>query len=234
MSLIVLDLKTVPDAEVGKRLLALERFSDAEAELAMKTLRGATAQNAAVPMQQRRVVAAALVVADSARFTVETFLAGADEPALLAALEAQASAPVWAWDAGRGYRTQLLARALATGVALPKLLAVQGPQSLAAHFGLQAAHAALPELAAIHRLPHRLGLRAAECESASARGDATRLASGSAADALIAYLLALALKAATGEISASEASAARQRVRDWLATQDAAHWRAFRNEWKAP
>jgi hypothetical protein len=230
--MLILDLKTVPDPAAGKRLLALERFSDAEAELAMKTLRVAAAQTATVPLQQRRVVAAALLQASPGHFAITAWHAGQDEAGLLAGLEALASAPVWAWDSGQGYRTLLLARALATGVPMPKLLADQGPQSLAAQFGLQPACASLAELAAVHRLPHRLGLRAADAEAAHARGDATRLTTGSEADVLIAYLLAMGLKAATGEIAVAEAEAARQAVRRWLATQTAAHWQQFASEWR--
>lgn len=229
----MLDLKTVPDPQVGKRLLALERFSDAEAELAMKTLRGATAQNPAVPMQQRRIVAAAWLSATPDRFSIESF-AAADEAAMLVALEALAAAdrgPVHAWDAGAGYRTQLLARALATGVPLPALLCEQGPRSLVAQLGLQPAAASLVEWAAVQGLPHRLGLRAREVEAAHAAGDFARLACGSAVDVLIAYLLALALQGATGEISPPQAKAAQQTVRDWLAAQTAPHWQQFRQHW---
>ncbi len=236
MNRLILDLKTVPDPAVGKRLLALEKFSDAEAELAMKTLRVAGHQSATVPSQQRRIVAAALVIASPGFFAVEEFAARGDEGEMLAAIERRAAASggsVWAWDAMRSYRPQLLARALATGVAMPSLFAETGPRSLAGHFGFQTAAAPLAELAAVHGLPHRLGLRAAETEAAHARGDTAKLVGGSAADALIAYLLSLALQAATGEIDAAERAARRQQVCDWLKLQTAAHWQQFHAVWKA-
>lgn len=234
--MLILDLKTVPDPAVGKRLLALEKFSDAEAELAMKTLRIAGHQSAIVPPQQRRIAAAALVVAMSGQFAVETFSAATDEAETLAAIEhsvSEKAGSVWAWDPARGYRGQLLVRALATGVAMPTLLATNGPQSLASYFGFQPGVAPLAELAAVYGLPHRLGLRAADAEVAHARGDAAALIAGSAADALIAYLLCVALKAATGEVNATEHAARRLQVSHWLATQTAAHWRQFHAAWKA-
>ena len=236
MTVLVLDLKTVPDPEVGKRLLALEKFSDAEAVLAMKTLRVAGHQSNAVPAQQRRVVAAALVIASESEFTVQAFTAGADEAAMLAAIEQlvrAAKASVWAWDGARSYRTQLLARALASKLALPALLAAQGPQSLAAHFGFALENASLSELAAVHGLPHRLGLRTADTEAAQARGDHQKLLAGSAVDALIAYLLSIALKAATGEINEAARLAAREQVCGWLKAQTASHWQQFHQVWKA-
>ena len=236
MTLLVLDLKTVPDPAVGKRLLALEKFSDAEAILAMKTLRVAAHQSAAVPCLQRRVVAAALVVVSAEHFAVEEFVAAASEAEMLAAIERcvpATQASVWAWDAVANTRTQLLARALATGVAMPALLSAQGPQGLAAHFGFQRGAAPLEELAAVHALPHRLGLRTADAEAAHARGDADKLRGGSAVDALIAYLLGVALKAATGEISQAARLAARQQVCNWLAEQTAPHWQQFHAAWKA-
>lgn len=236
MTVLVLDLKTVPDPEVGKRLLALEKFSDAEAVLAMKTLRVAGHQSNAVPAQQRRVVAAALVIASENQFSVKEFAVGSDESAMLRAIEQQvcaANAPVWAWDSVRGYRAQLLARALATGVALPTVLADRGPQSLAAHFGFSPENAPLAELAAVHSLPHRLGLRSVDTEAAHARGDHQKLLAGSAADALIAYLLSIALKAATGEITEATRIAARQQVCGWLKDQTAVHWQQFHTVWKA-
>lgn len=236
MTVLVLDLKTVPDPEVGKRLLALEKFSDAEAVLAMKTLRVAGHQSSAVPAQQRRVVAAALVIASANEFTVQEFSAAADEPQMLGAIEQSvrtANASVWAWDSARGYRAQLLARSLATGMAMPAVFAAQGPQSLAAHFGFSPQNAPLAELAAVHGLPHRLGLRAADTEAAQARGDQQKLLAGSAADALIAYLLSIALKAATGELDERARLAAREQVCSWLKVQTAAHWQQFHQVWKA-
>jgi len=233
--MLLLDLKTVPDPAVGKRLLALERFSDAEAELAMKTLRVAGHQSATVPSQQRRVVSA-LVIATPQAFGVDEFAAGSDEGAMLASIErrvAELGSAVWAWDAMRGYRPQILARALATGVALPKLLADKGPQSLALHFGFQVGAAPLSELAAVHGLPHRLGLRAADAEAAHASGNTAKLVGGSAADALIAYLLTIALQAATGEIDEAQRSAKRHQVCDWLKVQAAPHWQQFHTAWRA-
>ena len=232
-TVLLLDLKTVPDPQVGKRLLALEQFSDAEAELAMKTLRVATAAHPAVPLQQRRIIAAALVVASPEQFTVLEFPAR-DEPAALNALESAVAAhpgTVWAWDSGSGYRTQLLARALATRTALPGLLRQAGPRSVAAHYGLQPAASALAELAAVYGLPHRLGLRAAETEAAHARGEHERLSAGSAADALIAYLLLLALQRLTGETDAVTLQLAQARVSAWLCAQTAPHWQQFRQHW---
>lgn len=236
MTMLVLDLKTVPDPEVGKRLLALEKFSDAEAVLAMKTLRVAGHQSNAVPAQQRRVVAAALVIASAGGFTVREFSGGSDESQMLSAIEQDvrgAGVPVWAWDGMRGYRAQLLARALATGVAMPAVFAAQGPKSLAAHFGFPPQNAPLAELAAAHGLPHRLGLRAADTEAAHACGDRQKLLAGSAADALIAYLLSIALKAATGELDEPAYLRAREQVCGWLKAQTAVHWQQFHQVWKA-
>lgn len=235
-TVLVLDLKTVPDPAVGKRLLALEKFSDAEAVLAMKTLRVAGHQSNAVPAQQRHVVAAALVMASGTEFSVQEFAPGTGEAEMLRAIEQQVcrvDAPVWAWDGVRGYRAQLLARALATGVAMPSLLAHRGPQSLAAHFGFAPENAPLAELAAVHGLPHRLGLRTADTEAAHVRGDHQKLLAGSAADALIAHLLGIALRAATGEIDEPQRAAARERVCHWLRAQTAPHWQQFHAVWKA-
>ncbi len=236
MNMLVLDLKTVPDPEVGKRLLALEKFSDAEAVLAMKTLRVAGHQSSAVPAQQRRVVAAAMVIASENGFTVQEFTTGTNEAEMLSAIEQRvhaANAAVWAWDGVRNYRAQLLARALATGVAMSAVFAAKGPQSLAAHFGFSPENAPLAELAAVHGLPHRLGLRTADTEAAHARGDHQKLLAGSAADALIAYLLSIALKAATGELDECARLAAREQVCGWLKAQTAAHWQQFHQVWKA-
>lgn len=235
MTVLVLDLKCVPDPAVGKRLLALEKFSDAEAILAMKTLRVAAHQSAAVPSLQRRVVAAALVVASADHFAVEEFVAAANEADMLAAIEQRVSAvqaPVWVWDAAGSIRAQLLARALATGVAMPALLAAQGPQGLAAHFGFRRDAAPLEELAAVHALPHRLGLRSVDTEAAHAGGDLDKLRGGSAVDALITYLLGMALKAATGEIDQAAHLAARQQVCHWLGAQTASHWQQFHAAWR--
>ena len=232
----LLDLKTVPDPGAAKRLLALEAFSDAEAVLAMTTLRVARQQALAQPPQLRRVVAAVLLRAGPEGVDLVKFDDADGEAALLHGLEtelARAEGPVWAWDAAQYYRSQLLARALAGGLALPRLLAERGPRSLAAHFGFAAGTAFLAELAAVHGLPHGLGLRAAEVEAAHAAGDRERLRAGGAADALIAYLLALALWQATGERGPAEMAEQRTLVRRWLAAQAAPHWRAFAKGWNA-
>lgn len=230
----ILDLKTVPDPAVAKRLLALEPFSDAEAVLAMTTLRVAGLQPPAAPLPLRRIVAATLVSVDADGIRIAGFDDADGEPALLAALEAEAgrgSGPVWTWSGEGVMRTQLLARALADSIPMPALLAQRGPLSLCARHGLVAADEALPEFAAAHGLPQQLGLRGNDTELAHAAGERERLRAGSAVDALIAHLLGLALQEATGECG--DPATARRQVRDWLAEQAAPHWRAFLQHWKS-
>ena len=230
----ILDLKTVPDPAAAKRLLALEPFSDAEAVLAMTTLRVAGLQPPSPPLPLRRIVAAALLSAEPDGVRVTGFDDARGEPALLSALEAEAargSGPVWCWSGDGVVRTQLLARALATGVAMPALLAQRGPLSLCTRHGLVAAGEALPEFAAARGLPQQLGLRGTETELAHAAGEHERLRAGSAVDALIAHLLGLALQQASGE--RGDAEAAQRQLRDWLAAQPAPHWRAFLQHWKS-
>ena len=230
----ILDLKTVPDPAVAKRLLALEPFSDAEAVLAMTTLRVAGQQPPSPPPPLRRIVAATLLTAGSERVQITSFDDADGESALLAALEAEAargSGPVWCWSDQCAARTQLLSRALATGVAMPSLLSQQGPRSLCERHGLVAAGEALAEFAALQGLPQRLGLRDAEVELAHAAADRERLRAGSAADALIACLLDLALQRASGE--RADIGSGHRQLRDWLAAQPAPHWRAFLQYWKS-
>lgn len=232
----LLDLKTVPDPLAAKRLLALEPFSDPDAVLAMTTLRVARQQSPVLPTPLRRIVAATLLRLDGEQIEAIEFDDGDGEHRLLTGLEAElarAPGPVWAWDASQQYRSQLLARALAHDLALPRLLAERGPRSLASHFGFVGGTAFLAELAAVHGLPQQLGLRAAEAEAAHQAGDRERLRAGSAADVLIAQLLALALQHATGEREAAAVEADRARLRDWLAAQLAPHWRAFNKLWKS-
>ena len=232
--MLILDLKTVPDPAAAKRLLALEPFSDGEAVLALTTLRVARQQPALQPPPLRKVVAAALLRVKPERFELQEFDGKAGEPALLQSLEQAVAAdeqPLWVWDAESQVRSLLLARALATDLALPRLLAQRGPRGLAEQFGFAPGLATLWELAAVHDLPHDLGLREAECEPALAAGDRARLLAGSGADVLIAYLLSLALEHATGLRSAESLYAERRRVAAWLEQQTAPHWRAFRSRW---
>lgn len=232
--MLILDLKTVPDPAAAKRLLALEPFSDGEAVLALTTLRVARQQPALQPPPLRKVVAAALLHAGPERFELQEFDGQTGEPALLLALEQAAAGgepPLWCWDGGAQTRSLLLARALAADLALPRLLAQLGPRSLAEQFGFAPGLASLWELAAVHDLPHDLGLREAECEQALAAGDRARLLAGSGADALIAYLLSLALEHGTGLRTSASLRAERRRVADWLERQSATHWRAFRSRW---
>lgn len=233
--MLILDLKTVPDPAAAKRLLALEPFSDGEAVLALTTLRVARQQPALQPPPLRKVVAATLLHAGPERFELHEFSSSSGgEPALLTALEQAAAAaaePLWSWDAEAQTRSLLLARALATDLALPQLLTQRGPRSLVEPFGFAPGLATLWELAAVHDLPHDLGLREAECEPALAAGDRARLLAGSGADALIAYLLSLALEHATGLRTVESLHAERRRVAAWLEQQTAPHWRAFRSRW---
>lgn len=232
--MLILDLKTVPDPAAAKRLLALEPFSDSEAVLALTTLRVARRQPAAQPPPLRKLAAAVLLHASPERFELQEFSGDAGEPALLLALEQAAAAaaePLWTWDAETQTRSLLLARALAGDLALPQLLAQRGPRSLAEQFGFAPGLATLWELAAVHDLPHDLGLREAECEQALAAGDRARLLAGSGADALIAYLLHLALEHSCGLRTTESLRVERRRVADWLERQPAPHWRAFRSRW---
>jgi len=229
--MLVLDLKTVPDPAAGKRLLALERFGDAEALLAMRTLRVAGQGHAAVPPHLCRVVAATLVQIDLDHCAVQCFEACADEAAALVALDAAIAAaaqPVHVWDASHGARSLLVARALALGLALPQLLADTGPRCLLQQHALTPVP--LAEMAAVHGLPHRLGLPGDEVEACTV-GGISRLSAGSAADALMAALLHLALAVAAGRLSPAAAAATRAAIQRWLATQTASHWLAFRAQW---
>lgn len=231
----LIDLKTVPDPVTAKRLLALESFSDSEAVLAMTVLRVAQAQTAVQPTQFRRVVAATLLRVDDRGVEVVEFDDADGEPALLAGVESElrrADGPVWAWDASQHYRSQMLTRALAYSLVMPRLLAERGPLSLASHFGFADGSAGLAELAAVHGLPHALGLRMADAEAAHGAGDRERLRAGSACDALMAHLLTLTLQQATGERSAADVADQRAVIRAWLSAQLAPHWRHFLARWK--
>lgn len=229
--MLVLDLKTVPDPAAGKRLLALERFGDAEALLAMRTLRVAGQGHAAVPPHLCRVVAATLVQIDAEHCAVQSFEACSDEAAALLALDAAIAAaarPVHVWDGSQGARSLLAARALAWRLALPQLLAADGPRCLMQKHALPPLP--LAEMAAVHGLPHRLGLLGDEVESCTV-GGISRLRAGSEADALMAALLHLALQVAAGRMTAAAAATTHAAVRRWLAAQTAAHWLAFREQW---
>lgn len=225
--MLVLDLKSVPDAAAGKRLLALEPFTDGEALLAMRTLRVAHEGHARVPAHLSRVVAATLVDARVGHFSLQSFDFRHDEPAALLALEAAVQAaqrPVTTWGACQA-RSLLLARALALGLAIPCLLADHGPQGILQkhHWGATP----LVEAAGVYGLPHRLGLAPEDVEQAAAE----RLLPASACDAVITYLLALGLDVAAGALSAEAAASARASVREWMAAQTAPHWLAFLQQW---
>lgn len=232
--MLILDLKTLPDPAAGKRLLALERFGDAESLLAMRTLRIASQGHAEVPPHLCRVVAATLVHVGSDHCTLQSFEGCADEAAALLALDAAVAAiaePLYVWDARHGARVLIAARALACQLALPHLLAGAGPQGLAQQHALGTIP--LAELAAVHGLPHRLGLLNEEVETCAASA-ISRLRAGCEADALMTALLHLALEVASGEISADAAKAGRRAIADWLKAQTAAHWQAFQQQWSAP
>lgn len=237
--MLILDLKTVPDPAAGKRLLALEKFGDAETLLAMRTLRVAGQGDADVPAHVKaqvpphlcRVVAATLVRVDAERCELQSFDGCAAEADALRALDAavaEAMLPVFVWNAGHGARALLAARALAWHLALPQLLAGSGPRCLTQHHALDPIP--LAELAAVHGLPHRLGLAAHEIELCATKG-MVRLRAGCEADALMTALLHIALEVAAGRLSATTASSLRQRVSHWLKAQTAAHWLAFAQQW---
>lgn len=229
--MLILDLKTVPDPAAGKRLLALEQFSDAEALLAMRTLRVAGQGHAEVPPHLCRVVAATLVHVEADHCSVQSFEACVDEAAALLALDAAIAAiaqPVFVWDGRHGARALLAARALAWHLPLPQLLADDGPRCLSQQHALGTVP--LSELAAVHGLPHRLGLLVDDIEPCAKAG-AARLRDGCAADALMTALLHLALSVASGRISAALAAAHRAQIADWLQAQSAAHWQSFRQQW---
>lgn len=232
--MLILDLKTVPDPAAAKRLLALEPFSDAEAVLALTTLRAAHGQQPMVPAQLRRIAAASLLRVNDAGIELSEFDDSAGERSLLLELRAELArepGAVWAWDSSGSYRSQILARALAHGLALPELLNERGPRSLAAHYGLSPSCSALAELAAVHGLPHQLGLRAREAEQAYAAGDRVRLRAGSGADALITWILSITLDLATGALSADAAEAERQRLRGWLRQGGRSYFQDFLRGW---
>jgi Predicted 3'-5' exonuclease related to the exonuclease domain of PolB len=161
---------------------------------------------------------------------VLTFDTQTDEAKALRALEsavATSGENPWVWHDASGLRTLLLARALAHGLALPALLA-GGLRCVTTQHGLDAAP--LHEIAAVHGLPHRLGLQPDEAEALDSLAP-QRLTACSEADALMAALLDLGLRQARGETSFDEATACRRRVAAWLAAQTAGHWQQFQQYW---
>jgi len=251
---LVFDIETIPDAELGRRLLDLPDADDATVVAAMQAARLEATGSDFLPFEQHKVVAIAAALRERDQFTcwslgepdsgeaelVQRFFAGIERkrPTLVS------------WN-GAGFDLPVLHyRALKHGIAAPGYWD-QGEIDRESKFNnylgrYHSRHTDLMDLLSLYQgraraklehvaqllgLPGKLGMSGDKVWETVRDGRLADVRAYCETDVLNTYLVWLRFELIRGHLVADDYAAEVTLVRDWLAARSEAHWREFAAAW---
>jgi predicted PolB exonuclease-like 3'-5' exonuclease len=254
VNVLVFDIETVPDTDLGRRLHALQGLSDAEVGEIMFARRRAETGSEFLSHEQHRVVAISVVMrvrdtlrvwslgdeTSSERDLVGRFFDGLDKftPDLVS------------WN-GAGFDLPVLHyRSLLHGVSAPRYWEM-GENDTSFRYsnylsrfhwrhmdlmdilsGFQGrGRASLEDIAVLLGFPGKIGMHGALVWDAYRRGELARIRAYCETDVLNTYLIYLRFELVRGRLSGAEHAAEVARVRKMLRESGAAHLREFAAAW---
>ena len=254
MNVLVFDIETVPDTDLGRRLHALQGLTDAEVGEIMFAQRRAATGSEFLSHEQHRIVAISVVMrtrdtlkvwslgdeASSERDLVERFFDGLDKftPDLVS------------WN-GAGFDLPVLHyRSLLHGVSAPRYWEM-GENDTSFRFsnylsrfhwrhmdlmdilsGFQGrGRASLEDVAVLLGFPGKIGMHGALVWDAYRRGELARIRAYCETDVLNTYLIYLRFEMVRGRLGPAEHGAEVARVRKMLGESGALHLREFAAAW---
>ena len=256
MDYLVFDIETIPDTDLGRRLLDLDdRLSDEDVGKAMVFKRLQDAQTDFLPLYQHRVVAISVLL--RSRDQLKLWSLGtpdSDEPELIRrffdGLDRHAPDLV-SWNGGGFDLPVLHYRALKHGVSAPTYWEV-GEDNRDFRYnnylnryhwrhidlmdvlsGFQnRARAGLDDIALMLGFPGKLGLRGDEVWPTWLTGGIEQIRDYCETDVLNTYLVFLRFQQIRGLLDDRQLDSELGRVDDLLAASDASHLRAFHDAWR--
>jgi 3'-5' exonuclease len=253
---LVFDIETVPDVELGRRIMNLEGLSDAQVAKAMYAVRRQESGGDFLPLEQHRVVAIACVlrtreqlkvwslgdVHSSEAELITRFFEGIDKytPDLVS------------WNGGGFDLPVLHYRALKAGVSAPRYWET-GEEDTSfrynnylsryhwRHLDLMdvlssfqgRARASLADMAGLLNLPGKLGFSGAQVWDAVLEGKLAAVRDYCETDVLNTYLVLLRFELFRGRLERSAYDEELERLRELLRASGAAHHRQFLQAWEA-
>lgn len=255
MTRLVFDIETVPDVELGRRVLGIEGLSDAQVAKAMYTVRRQENGSDFLPLEQHRVVAISCVLRSREQLQVWSL---GDEQSSEAELIARFfdgiekyTPDLVSWN-GSGFDMPVLHyRALKAGIQAPRYWEMGDDDTsfrynnylsryhwrhldlmdVLSSFQVRA-RASLQDMALLLGLPGKLGFSGAQVWDAVQAGQLSAVRNYCETDVLNTYLVLLRFELFRGRLDQAAYGQELERLREWLRASSAAHHRQFLQAWE--
>ena len=257
MNRLVFDIETVPDVDLGRRLLGLEGLSDAQVAKAMYAARRQENGSDFLPLEQHRVVAIACLLRRGATLKVWSLgdLQSSEAELIGRFFDGidRYSPDLVSWN-GSGFDLPVLHyRALKAGVQAARYWE-SGEEDSSFRFNNYLsryhwrhldlmdvlssfqgrARASLADMAALLGLPGKLGFSGAQVWDAVLAGELPAVRNYCETDVLNTYLVLLRFELFRGRLDPTGYESELQRLRDWLRASLEAHHQEFLSAWEQP
>jgi predicted PolB exonuclease-like 3'-5' exonuclease len=254
MTRLVFDIETVPDVELGRRILNLEGLSDAAVASAMYTVQRQKSGSEFLPLEQHRVVAISCVLRTREQLQVWSLgdLQSSEAELITRFFEGieKYSPDLVSWN-GSGFDLPVLHyRALKAGVRAPRYWETGEEDTsfrynnylsryhwrhldlmdVLASFQVRA-RASLADVAALLGLPGKLGFAGDKVWGAVQAGQLAAVRNYCETDVLNTYLVLLRFEQFRGRLDPDSYRQELQRLRDWLGASTEAHHQQFLAAW---
>jgi predicted PolB exonuclease-like 3'-5' exonuclease len=252
---LVFDIETVPDVELGRRVLGITGLSDAEVAKAMYTARRQENGSDFLSLEQHRVVAISCVLRSREQLQVWSL---GDEQSSEAELIKRFydgidkyTPELVSWNGGGFDLPVLHYRALKAGVQAPRYWETgEEDQSFRYNNYLSRFHwrhldlmdvlsgfqvrarASLEDMAMLLGLPGKLGFSGAQVWDAIQAGQLGAVRNYCETDVLNTYLVLLRFELFRGRLDQNEYGQELERLREWLGASTAAHHQQFLRAWE--
>lgn len=253
----VFDIETIPDTDLGRRILDMEEAADAEVAQAMFAARREETGSDFLPYEQHRIAAISVALRSGEQFHVWSL--GAPESAenellsrFFGGLE-KTQPTLVSWNGGGFDLPVLHYRSLKHGVVSRRYWDT-GELDQSFRFnnylgrfhwrhidlmdvlaGYQArGRASLEHVAALLGLPGKLGMSGALVWDAYREGRLADIRAYCETDVLNTYLVYLRFELIRGRLAADAYSAEIARVWQWLEERREPHWQQFSAAWEVP
>ena len=256
MTRLVFDIETVPDVDLGRRVLDLEGLSDAQVAKAMFAVRRQENGSDFLPLEQHKVVAISCVLRTRDQLKVWSLgdLQSSEAELITRFFEGidKYSPDLVSWN-GSGFDLPVLHyRALKAGVSAPRYWETGDEDSSFRynnylsryhwrHLDLMdvlssfqgRARASLADVAALLGLPGKLGFSGAQVWDAVQEGKLAAVRDYCETDVLNTYLVLLRFELFRGRLEQSAYETELERLRELLRASTAAHHGQFLQAWEA-
>jgi 3'-5' exonuclease len=255
LNCLVFDIETVPDVDLGRRLLGLEEADDSVVAEAMFARRREETGSDFLPLEQHRIVAIAAVLRSGEQFHVWSLGnldSHEDELVLRFFGGIEKTQPTLvSWNGGGFDLPVLHYRALKHGVVSRRYWETgENDPGFRYNNYLGRYHwrhldlmdvialfqprgrASLEHVAALLGLPGKLGMSGDQVWGAWQAGRLAEIRAYCETDVLNTYLVFLRFELIRGRLAAAAYEAEQARVWEWLEERDEPHWQQFMDAWQ--